>query len=71
MIEEIKAVGIDMKPLNEVKIFNAKGELIRVVQAKRIEPDINQFQQTKRSNKIKKEIKDAGKKLKASDLIEI
>jgi len=71
MGEEIKHVGTDLSGLNRVKIFNAKGELIRIVHAKRLEPNVNQFYQTKRANKknlvkVKEE-----KKLKASDLIEI
>jgi len=66
VVEEIKAIWTDISRLNEVKIFNAKGELVRIVQAKRLEHDFDHFQQKKRSNKIKYE-----KNLKASDLIEI
>jgi len=61
MVEEIKAKWRDLSHMNEVKIFNAKGELVRIVQAKRLEHDGTCYSQKMRSKK----------KLKASDLIEI
>ena len=61
MVEEIKARWTDLSHLNEVKIFNAKGELVRIVQAKRLEPDMTHYSKKMQSKK----------KLKASDLIEI
>ena len=66
---EIKASERDLSGLNEVRILNAKGELIRTVYAKRLEDDVSQFSQTKRANKRKN--RERQKKLKASDLIEI
>lgn len=66
---DLKHKGTDISGLNEVRIKNAKGELIRTVHAKRIEEGGYQFPQVKRANRRKK--LERQKKLKPSDLIEI
>jgi len=64
---DLKHKETDLRALNEVRIKNAKGELIRTVHAKRLEDDINPHIPT-RKNRRKRRLQ---KKLKPSDLIEI
>ncbi len=62
---DIKHLGTDLSGLNQVKIFDAKGKLIKVVQAKRIEFD--QSGLTQIAKKRKAEARKAKKRLRASD----
>ena len=61
----LKHVDRDLSGLNEVRIFDAKGKLKKVVQAKRIEPDPSGLTQIARKRKAK--ARKAAKALRASD----
>ena len=70
MTNKFRHLGTDLCALIEVKIYNAKGKLVKTVIAKRLEGP-GQHEQTKKAVKAKAARRAAHKKLKASDLIEL
>jgi len=66
-VNDLKTIDNDLTPLNEVRILDKNGRLIKTIIAKRIEFESPYIKNAKLANKKRRMVK----KIKASDLIEI